>query len=116
MGGGGGGGGGGEEEKTALSRGDTAPPVPLSHCAHTSRAHEGALGHGGPCPCSRARSPPLFFFLKKPQKKNQCPPLTEASLSGLDAAAADLRTQIARVDVDILEAVRAQDAPAGKAR
>ena len=41
---------------------------------------------------------------------------TEASLAGLDEAAASLRAKIARVDGEILDAVRAQDAPADKAR
>ena len=72
----------------------------------------------------RARAPP------RPQKKrltNQCthsrsrrppPPsfFAEASLAGLDDAAADLRAKIAAVDGEILDAVRAQEAPAGKAR
>ena len=41
---------------------------------------------------------------------------SEASLAGLDDAVASLRAKITAVDADILEAVRAQDAPAGKAR
>ena len=54
-------------------------------------------------PFAFASPPPPSFF-------------AEASLAGLDDAAADLRAKIAAVDGEILDAVRAQEAPAGKAR
>jgi len=105
----------GGEDSTLLAWRQTLRLPSLSHCAHTSRARRSSGAWRTLPLLTRALAAP-FLLSQKTKKKNQCPPLTEASLSGLDAAAADLRTQIARVDGDILEAVRAQDAPAGKAR